>query len=282
MALAAAATFAFSCNTTDEFPEPASAPQNVTRAGNTVVTFENAGRQYLAGPTSYGANLYDGYEPSQGYSRFVSYTDPATGLVFGINETGFGGTYNYWNGGFAVSRWNDKTAGDYTNQCSVYYGNSGSGNGGYGNSQTFAVGYGYNDTYSGFVGTPKLYFSTASTEKVIRGAYICNSTYGYITMRDGNSFSTKFGPDDWFKLAACGYKADGTKVAATAELYLADMREDEETGEALGITDTWRWFDLSVLGAVHKIEFDMLGSDTGAYGLNTPAYFCMDNLEVEM
>ncbi|MFM7184787.1 MAG: DUF4465 domain-containing protein, partial [Planctomycetota bacterium] len=43
---------------------------------------------------------------------------------------------------------------------------------------------------------------------------------------------------------------------------------------------TWDWFDLSSLGTVDRIEFSFDGSDKGIFGLNTPAYFAMDDLTV--
>ena len=35
--------------------------------------------------------------------------------------------------------------------------------------------------------------------------------------------------------------------------------------------------DLSSLGSVKTLNFSMESSDVGDYGMNTPAYFCMDN-----
>jgi hypothetical protein len=45
---------------------------------------------------------------------------------------------------------------------------------------------------------------------------------------------------------------------------------------------TWTYFDLSALGNVTRVEFNIEGNDSGAYGLNTPAYVCMDNVEVTL
>lgn len=45
---------------------------------------------------------------------------------------------------------------------------------------------------------------------------------------------------------------------------------------------TWTLFDLTNIKkqAVNRIEFDFEGSDSGAYGLNTPAYVCIDDIRI--
>jgi hypothetical protein len=44
------------------------------------------------------------------------------------------------------------------------------------------------------------------------------------------------------------------------------------------IVTEWTYVDLSMLGEIDELSFAMTGSRTGAYGLNTPSYFCIDNL----
>ena len=45
---------------------------------------------------------------------------------------------------------------------------------------------------------------------------------------------------------------------------------------------SWKRIDLSGLGAVKSLTFTMQGSDSSDYGLNTPAYFAFDNVEIEL
>ena len=40
--------------------------------------------------------------------------------------------------------------------------------------------------------------------------------------------------------------------------------------------------DLTPLGVVSYIDFVMDTSDKGAYGMNTPTYFCIDNMKAEL
>ena len=46
------------------------------------------------------------------------------------------------------------------------------------------------------------------------------------------------------------------------------------------VIDDWTWFDTSGLGKVHGLKFSLSSSDTGQFGMNTPAYFAMDDLTV--
>ena len=41
--------------------------------------------------------------------------------------------------------------------------------------------------------------------------------------------------------------------------------------------------NLAPLGTqIDMIYFQMTSSDTGAWGMNNPAYFCLDNLEIDL
>lgn len=59
------------------------------------------------------------------------------------------------------------------------------------------------------------------------------------------------------------------------DYYLADYRSAKEADHYC--LDTWQWVDLRSLGEVTSIKFSLDGSDSGQWGLNTPAYFCLDN-----
>lgn len=102
---------------------------------------------------------------------------------------------------------------------------------------------------------------------------VTNTCYAYYTMRDGNSFSTAFSEGDWFTVTAHGVHADGTET--TSEFRLADCTGSDKTGWF--VTD-WTVWDLSSLGEVTGIYFTFDGSDTGAWGLNTPAYFAIGDV----
>jgi hypothetical protein len=94
-------------------------------------------------------------------------------------------------------------------------------------------------------------------------------------MCNGDGFAKKFEKGDWFKLIITGYNNE--EVTGTKEYYLADLR-DEATAY---IINDWRYVDLSGLGTVTKLGFELDSSDSGDYGMNTPAYFCFDDFGAE-
>jgi hypothetical protein len=179
--------------------------------------------------------------------------------LFGIDSYG-GFNYEYWNG-FAYSNVVNTTDPAFTNQYASYPG------GGY-QSSTYAVAHVLYDGDSATLSLP----GPAS----VTGFQIANTTYSALTMRDGDQygFSAPLPPGGWFATTATGKLGGG--VTGTATYYLADLRGDTPPG----ILASWDWFELSGLGVVDSIEFTFSGSDTGTFGLNTPAYFAMDTLTV--
>lgn len=108
------------------------------------------------------------------------------------------------------------------------------------------------------------------TERVVPGFYVNNNAYAVTSMLNGDSYAKKFDETDWFVLYCIGLKNNA--VVDTVEVYLAKAGE---------IMTEWTYVDLSVLGAIDAMTFGMNSSDCGDYGMNTPAYFCMDNFGAE-
>ncbi len=120
------------------------------------------------------------------------------------------------------------------------------------------------------------YVTLLTEPQVVPGFYITNSAYAYTSITNGDGYAKKFEEGDWFKLTITGYDADDNETA-TKEYYLADLR-DEATAY---IINDWRYVDLSGLGEVAKIGFALSSSDSNAYGMKTPAYFCFDDFGAE-
>lgn len=109
---------------------------------------------------------------------------------------------------------------------------------------------------------------------VIPGVYLANSAYAYSSMLNGDGFAQAFTQGSWFKVTVKGTKADGT--SSSLDYYLGDYRSANEADRY--ISDKWEWVDLRSLGAVTRLDFSFDGSEKGSYGLNTPAYVCIDRL----
>lgn len=102
----------------------------------------------------------------------------------------------------------------------------------------------------------------------VPGMYVCNTAYAYASITKGDIIAGEpFGDDDWFLLTINGL-LEGKKVNSV-EFYLAKGKE---------VVTEWTYVDLSKLGKIDQLSFVLTGSRTGSYGLNTPAYFCIDNL----
>lgn len=170
----------------------------------------------------------------------------------------------FWSYGFAYSNMTDTVTSGFGNQ---YAAKTGAG---YAGSSQYVVAYGVSNTMK---------LTGAAVGKSVLGFFITNSTYAYNSMRDGDAFAKKFGgtsgtDPDWFKLVVKGYSG-GVLKADSVEHYLADFRSSTSSGDY--IVKGWQWVDLIKLGHVDSLLFTLSSSDVGAFGMNTPSYFCMDN-----
>ena len=185
--------------------------------------------------------------------------------------------YCYWGGGHAVSNYASGDFvknGDFNHQLTVYKagaeGDVRTG-GGHNGSNNFAVHFGYKDN-SGHTDSqilPSLAFGDGMA-RVIDHMYVNNICYALNCYLNGNDLTAKIGDDDWVKLTATGY--DGEAKTGEASIYLCN-------GPKNIVTD-WTKFDLSGLGAVTKVEFNITGSSDNGYGFSQPAYFAYDDVAV--
>jgi hypothetical protein len=111
---------------------------------------------------------------------------------------------------------------------------------------------------------------------------ITNTTYTALAMRDGDMFSKKFGgPDgtdpDFFMLTIHGIDANGAATGSVV-FFLADYRFQDPNLNY--IVSAWTTVDLTPLGNASSLVFELVSTDVGDFGANTPAYFAMDNLVV--
>lgn len=105
---------------------------------------------------------------------------------------------------------------------------------------------------------------------LVAGAYFTNSVYAYRYMLDNNYYDDG---NHWFKLVVRGY-LNNIKSTDSVVFSLADY---SGTGAPV-LVHTWEWASLTSLGNVDSLTFDLISSDAGMFGINTPAYFAIDNL----
>jgi hypothetical protein len=144
--------------------------------------------------------------------------------------------------------------------------------GGNNGSSNFCVHNGYSATDHSDL--PGFEFSDGKA-RVIDHMYVTNTTYATNCLILGDGFTGPIVDDSWFKIVATGYDENDNEVAEKAECYLCDV--------AKGIfADDWVQFDLSSLGKVKKVVFNMYSSTDlhNGYGMAAPAYFAYDDVAV--
>ena len=106
------------------------------------------------------------------------------------------------------------------------------------------------------------------------GVYVCNHPWPYYGCVHGDGMARAFDEGDYFELEAVGVAADGSETSTSIKLI------EFANGELQALND-WTFFDLSSLGEVTSVYFKLNSTDTGNYGMNTAAYFCMDKFQVK-
>lgn len=151
---------------------------------------------------------------------------------------------------------------------------------GWANQYSAIAGAGAIETKSYAVSYVSGYSEIEFSETTLSGFYITNATYAFWAMNEGDAFSKKFGgvngaDPDWFKVTIAGISVEGD-TTGTTEYYLADFRPANSAEDF--IVDNWRWIDVSSFGNIAKLRFSLSSSDVGDWGMNTPAYFCIDQI----
>lgn len=178
-------------------------------------------------------------------------------------DTSFGG---YWAGGWALSnkKYTTEESSDFTKHLYA----SKPGGGSETNGEVYAV------------GTSNSYLLNPENERqAIVGCYIANSTYAYNSMLLGDNFARKFTSDnkDSFVLLIDFYQ-DNEKVNSQRE-YLANFSDPDESKHF--ILKDWKQITFDYLDA-DSIVFSFESSDIGTFGINTPQYFCIDQVQMAL
>ena len=223
----------------------------------TVVTFENSTlSQPLAGP--------DGYQNGRTLSPPGSFT--ASGAAF---NNDYNPMYDSWSG-WSYSNVKNLTTPGYGNQYAAY--NVPGGGAGAAGSANYAVA----NNFSPGDATVALPAGTRPDS-----LQVTNTTYAALSIQTGDQFAKKFGgatgsDPDYFRLTIIGRNAQN-QPTGSVDFYLADYRFADNSKDYL--VSQWTTVDLTPLGAdTAALSFELNSSDVGAFGMNTPAYFAVDNL----
>ncbi|MEM9885148.1 MAG: DUF4465 domain-containing protein [Bacteroidota bacterium] len=216
-------------------------------------------------------NIADFEEFEFGDQPFLNGSDGSGGFssgnIFLPNSFTDAGTFTFWSG-WSISSDTDTTTAGFMNQYSAISGSGAEG------SSNYAV---------SFVGGGSI-MEVMEGANAVAGFEINNGTYAYLSMLEGDSFAKKFGgvdgnDPDFFLLTIKKFK-DGVLSTDSIDFYLADYRFEDNSQDY--IIEDWTYVDVTSLGLADSLLFTLTSSDTGVNGMNTPAYFCMDNVETDI
>jgi len=202
-----------------------------------------------------------------------SFYSPTASTTFTSGAANFTHAYDSqfgsWSGLTYSSRTDSTTAG-FGNQYSAIAGGGADG------SANYAVTY-----HDAFAATPTDVV-TFDVPSIVGGAQITNTTYAALSMQNGDGFAKKFGgatgdDADFLKLSIVGWNA-ANQATGSVDFYLADYRSADSAADY--IVREWSFVNLTSLGVVSKLTFDFASSDNGPFGINTPTYFALDDLDV--
>jgi hypothetical protein len=194
------------------------------------------------------------------------------GTFFNNQYTDFGGGFFVWDG-FAYSNIVDTTTSGFGNQFAAYHLPGGDGTNKYG------VGFSFNYEGTTVVDSFPRITLPAGTRPL--SVQITNTTYAALAMLNGDGFSKKFGgasgndPDFLQLVIQCRDAANA--ITGTVPFLLADYRFSNNALDY--VVSQWTTLDLSSLPAsTQALTFELTSTDVGEFGINTPAYFALDNL----
>ncbi len=202
-----------------------------------------------------------------------------TTTKFTINEITFshqasateweGYTYYSWYG-FCPSKVTDNT--DYSNSdWTSHQWGAITGSGLSGTNDPYILGFwNSSERTDSIPETPACHITYEGGAFTPKEIYITNSAWGYYAMKNGSAFNKQFCENDWCILHIYGVK--NKEITGNVNVPLANGSE---------ILNTWKCVDLTPLGNnIEMIYFQITSSDTGSWGMNNPAFFCLDNFTI--
>ena len=220
------------------------------------VDFEGDYWTALIDTPQYGGPLLYGTDSSTPVN--YSWTDPQTQLSSKLTAV-WGGYYGYSEGGIAISNYVDadiKNHNNYNYQLAVPVSNG---------SKNFAVAY----------CEASMTFADGKA-RYIESIDMCPTTYALGVCKYGDGYAASLAESGYLTLNIIGILADDTEK----NLINIDLASKS------GMMEDWITLTFNVFAAggnvkVKGLKFTMTGSDSSEYGLNTPAYFALDNIVVD-
>lgn len=217
------------------------------------------------------ASFEDLSVPPEGYYNGSDFAGgfSSGGVFFNNAFTDFGGGFTAWSG-FSYSNHTDVTTPGFGNQYSAYHLPGGGGDG----SPNYGVAFAFSR------GDAFITWGEGLRPVSVR---LTNTTYAALSMRDGDGFGKQFGgpsgnDPDFFEVTLHGLDSGGGSTGSVT-FALADYRFADNSLDY--IVERWTTVDLAGLSTLtRRIELEFASSDVGQFGINTPTYVALDNLQL--
>ncbi|MCR9172881.1 MAG: DUF4465 domain-containing protein [bacterium] len=211
----------------------------------------------------------DSYDNGSAQNGDWIFTQNESIRMTNVYDTAWGGIWN----GFAISNTTDLSTMDYSNQYSAAPGS------GAGNSSNYAIYYQPGTISTETIGAQITEFkisNTALAKLIMENGYFNAKQFGSPNNANGQPDGTN--GEDWFRVWFMAESEAGD--LDSMEFYLADYRFADSTQDY--IVDTWETIDLlqAFNFPVSTLNFKLESSDNDpVYGMNTPAYFAIDDIK---
>lgn len=213
---------------------------------------------------------FEDYNITDNAHHFIGDLTQIEDVNTGVTTQWYSGSFRFgttahmstWWSGYALSRETEKDFNGLNDQFRVPTG------AGVDDSRGFMVAYPMYDNVN------KIEITSDADGDIVKGVFINNASYTVNSITKGDSFSSAFGNNDYFKVVFKGVNASGE--TKTVDYYLADFRDNDSKEHYY--TDSWQWVDLSPLGKIKYISFGFDSNKKNQYGITVPAYVCLDNL----
>ena len=193
-----------------------------------------------------------------------SYIDSALTGAFISKDVTFHNEKGKWSwDGFALSTMRDTQTVGYSNQFSSFAGSGSS------LSRTYLVGY---------AGAARFKLPVGKT--AVLSMEITNTSYSALSMLKGDNISKKFSEKgkDFFRVWMVGYKVG---IAKDSVSYLLSDFIDVNASKHY-VQKEWKKILTPKLSAIDEVRFRLESSDNHpSFGMNTPAYFALDNVVIQ-
>lgn len=108
--------------------------------------------------------------------------------------------------------------------------------------------------------------------RTIQSCYINSTCYFLSVAAKGNALAPALEEGQDVLIHATGYDAAGKETGTVTMTFASKDKLIKE----------WTKWDLSSLGKVAKVRFNMTGGPDNGYGFSMPAYYALDDITIEL